>query len=500
MPADLTAHVVHTGANGTLSGMTAADVVALVDAAANSPRIVLHFHGGLNTRAMGEASAQRWLPVYQEAGAYPIFFVWESGLLETISHNLDGIFRDPIFGKSMRLLLRYTVGLLRSAAGARGTALDMPSDLDVGDELNRRQYDEEPFAEVDTDRPDLVVDVEHVTRIEQSVERDAELTGAVRAAVADRAADTAGIRGTKTVVEFAPTLLDPGVLDEIASSQVAGGKAVFTTIAFARIIGRILVRVIARFRAGTDSGVYPTVVEEVLRGLYLANAGGAVWRAMKNETAETFVKDGSPRGGRTVLDELVRTLADRRDVEITLVGHSTGAVFINNLLGSLASAQAAGEPGWTASVSLRIVLLAPAATLTHVAGVLSSLTDSVDHIRVFTMADAAERADHLLGGAYPRSLLYLVANVLERDPAGESAVTPLIGLQRWLIVHAGATDDGVPVRAYLSEQHRVVLCPTPDDAPLGQRSAACSHTGFNNDPGTMASVGALIADPAAWAD
>ncbi len=29
----------------------------------------------------------------------------------------------------------------------------------------------------------------------------------------------------------------------------------------------------------TDHGVYPTVVEELLRELYVANVGGAVWAA-----------------------------------------------------------------------------------------------------------------------------------------------------------------------------------------------------------------------------
>jgi hypothetical protein len=503
MPVDLGGHVIYTGANGSLDGMSVSDVADVVNAAAESPRIVLHFHGGLNTKAMGEESARRWLPVYQGAGAYPIFFVWQSGLLDTVKNNLGEIFRDPIFGRSMRLVLRHVIGLLRSADGQRAATLTVPSDPDVSAELARREFDEEPYAEVDTDRPRLTADDEHVARIEAAVVADDQLTTAVRAAVGERASGPAGERGIgggTPSVASGRTLLDPAVVDELVTAEPAGERAVITTMAFARILGRILLKVVARMRNGTDAGVYPTVVEELLRGLYLANAGAAVWQAMKQETADTFLADPAPRGGRTVVDELVRALAERPKAEITLVGHSTGAVFIDNVLADLARARVAAELTWPASVSLRIVLLAPAATITHMAGVLDTYTARVEHIRVFTMSDEAERADRLLGAAYPRSLLYLVANVLERDVAGASAVTPVVGLQRYVVARRGETEDGIPIRAYLGAGRRVVFCPTPDNAPPGRRSAARSHTAFNSDPDTLASVGVLVADPGAWTE
>lgn len=504
MPVDLRGYVIYTGANGSLDGMSVSDVSGVVRAAATCPRIVLHFHGGLNTKSMAEESARRWLPVYQSASAYPIFFVWRSGLLDTITNNLAEIFRDPIFGRSMRILLRHVVGLLRSAGGQRAATLSVPSDRDVSAELERREYGEEPYVEVDTVPNELAVESEHMARIEQAVIDDDALTSAVRAAVADRAGAPSGERGVTgaraTTLGISPTLLDPAVIEEITPAQPAGERAVLTTVAFARIVARILLKVVARLRSGTDSGVYPTVVEELLRGLYLANAGAAVWQAMKQETADTFVVGPSPRGGRTALDELVRALAERPDAEITLVGHSTGAVFIDNFLADVARARSATEAAWPASVSLRVVLLAPAATIPHMARVLDTYTSRVENVRVFTMSDDVERADRLLGLAYPRSLLYLVANVLERDSAGMSAVTPLVGLQRYLLTRRGETEDGIQVRAYLGAGRRVVFCPTPDDAPRGCRSTARSHTAFNTDAETMASVGLLVADRTAWTE
>ena len=48
----------------------------------NSGKLAVHFHGGLVGEKAGMAIANRLLPVYRSAGSYPVFFVWESGLLE----------------------------------------------------------------------------------------------------------------------------------------------------------------------------------------------------------------------------------------------------------------------------------------------------------------------------------------------------------------------------------------------------------------------------------
>jgi hypothetical protein len=44
----------------------------------SAPGLVIHFHGGLVNETAGRKIAQRLLPIYATAGAYPLFFVWES--------------------------------------------------------------------------------------------------------------------------------------------------------------------------------------------------------------------------------------------------------------------------------------------------------------------------------------------------------------------------------------------------------------------------------------
>jgi hypothetical protein len=69
----LSSHVVYTGAQGRLVGMTTDDLHCILDSAFECDRVVVHFHGGLVSREAGERIAGSLLSVYQQAGAYPIF-------------------------------------------------------------------------------------------------------------------------------------------------------------------------------------------------------------------------------------------------------------------------------------------------------------------------------------------------------------------------------------------------------------------------------------------
>jgi hypothetical protein len=67
--------------DGKFSGTTLADLAALFDNLAKAPtgkNLVVHFHGGLVSRADGTRAAERLLPVYEKATAYPVFFIWNS--------------------------------------------------------------------------------------------------------------------------------------------------------------------------------------------------------------------------------------------------------------------------------------------------------------------------------------------------------------------------------------------------------------------------------------
>src|SRR5947207_326857 len=72
----LAGHVILTGPDGVLRGTTADAVNEIVDAAAASAGVVLHFHGGLVSEQRGLATAAGLLPVPRQAGADPAVSVW----------------------------------------------------------------------------------------------------------------------------------------------------------------------------------------------------------------------------------------------------------------------------------------------------------------------------------------------------------------------------------------------------------------------------------------
>jgi hypothetical protein len=156
-------HVIMTGGDGRLSGMTPLDVEAIVDQAlpplGSTPpdrpaHLILHFHGGLVNQVDGTKIAESLLPVYQGAGADPLFFVWQAGAGEIIRNNLLEIAREELFDKIVRRVLGWAVGAVRTdVSGTRiaGTTI-RPTPVELETELrNRRrtsdpELGQEPFA------------------------------------------------------------------------------------------------------------------------------------------------------------------------------------------------------------------------------------------------------------------------------------------------------------------------------------------------------------------
>jgi len=61
----------------------------------------------LVTKAHGVATAERLAPFYEAKGILPVFFVWESGLFETIKNNAREIFDEKMFKALLKLLLKW---------------------------------------------------------------------------------------------------------------------------------------------------------------------------------------------------------------------------------------------------------------------------------------------------------------------------------------------------------------------------------------------------------
>ena len=116
-------HIIHTE-GGKLASDTPRDKVReIAQAAAAHPGnggIVLHFHGGLVSEASGRAIATRLLPTYSQAGAFPVFFVWEGGLFETVLNNLDEVSREKIFRLIWKRVAKIAKRKFAQSSGDRG--------------------------------------------------------------------------------------------------------------------------------------------------------------------------------------------------------------------------------------------------------------------------------------------------------------------------------------------------------------------------------------------
>jgi hypothetical protein len=498
-------NVVNTGKDGALDSTTTDEIDQMFVTLANRQRIVFHFHGGLVPKANGMAGASRlYQSCYEPTGAYPIFFVWESGFLETIRHNLAEIAGESFFKTLMRWVLKFAIAKLDPSLGTKAITTQLPYDTDVEKELACRNSNEEPFREVKAPpTPTELTDNERRT-FEETLAEAEDFSNDVDAIVKYvlPAPSESGEKGVVTRAQTSTqTLMSPEVIDKLkadaALARAEGQKGILSTAQLVKSAGTILVRVIRRFVQHHDHGLYPTVMEEILRELYIANAGEAIWNAMKKETFDTFYNPpGAPiRGGWYFTRKLAALLRTGHRPEITLVGHSAGAVFIDNFLAQVDKLrQDAAEPLPADFAFKNLLLLAPACTFAHFEPTIANRRALFKNIRIFTMHDKEESNDVLVPHVYTRSLLYLISGILEKEVDGTSAFDmPVLGMERYYTAGSVyAQPEVVAAREFLSVSNRAEWSQTPEDAAPGLATRSTSHGGFDSDASTLASLAYII--------
>jgi hypothetical protein len=181
--------------------------------------------------------------------------------------------------------------------------------------------------------------------------------------------------------------------------------------------------VVDRFTRRRDHGFYRTVVEEVLREFYAANAGQLAWEGMKKETVDAFGPDPALYGGTAFLEGLENLSAEGKlPIRIILVGHSAGSIYICRLLQE-------AQRRLPSSIGFDVIFIAPACTFKLLKQTIDVAGNRIGRLRVFGMADQREQANALIPALpflYPASLLYLVSGILE-----DESDTPLVGMQRF---------------------------------------------------------------------
>ena len=274
------------------------------------------------------------------------------------------------------------------------------------------------------------------------------------------------------------SLISMDAAEKIFDLAPYGTKGVLSWYKVAKFIAGLVVRVVKRFITGRDHGVYITVVEEVLRGLYADKLGKFIWDTMKQDTADAF-KEDMHCGGYALIKMLKAKMDNDGSLPvITLVGHSTGAIYIRHFIES-ATKQ-------IDNIKFNIIFLAAAETYKSFAPFVQAHKQSITNFRAFAMTDNWEKADTLVKVLYPASLLYFISGVLE-----DEIDQPLIGMQRYYsepLFQNSSTFNYITTVKVFMDNVQSSLVWSPIDTVDGNRSNSASHGEFDDDLLTVSSL------------
>lgn len=455
--------------------------------------IVIHFHGGLVSYDTGIGTAKRLLPYYEDAGGFPVFFVWESGLLETIRNNLGEVAKETFFKIVWKRVRSIIARKLLQIEGAR-SAGDLPQ---LTDDATDREI-EEALAVGDVtalmgqklegrERLEELTP-EEVSLLEAELQFDFELTQEVQR-ISNALRDPTDIeadrnsRSASTVRSSTVTLMDPDAVDQFVERPDPSARGLISAAKIMKAVVKIAARTISRYVRGRDHGLHATIVEEILHALYLGNVGGIIWSTMKKDTSDSFGPDGQAHGGTAFLEALRQASERRHTPRVVLVGHSAGAVYISELIKK-------ADELLPDEFKFEVVFLAPASTFKLIAGMVADFPHRISGFRMFSMTDGNEKGDALVPVLYPHSLLYFVSGVVESE-----VDMPIVGMHRFYDSDAFPESRFPAVetfRAYLAQVADGAVWSITDDAGPGKNSTSLKHGDFDNDELTVASVCHLI--------
>jgi len=296
-------------------------------------------------------------------------------------------------------------------------------------------------------------------------------------------------------VAAASTLMSELIKNElrIATREEPGGRGLFSfdPVHIAIRATAVLARVIKRCLQHRDHGLYTTVVEELLRELYIDAIGTWIWQRMKKDTLDTFDESpaDAPRGGRLLIQQLADGLSkNSAALRISIVGRSAGSIFACHMMEHVDQQRRIGALRSTFSFD-RIAFLAPAcqATLFEKVLAIHEKRPLFERFRLYSLGDKLEAGYWEAPPLYPRSLLYMISGLLEQPEYD----MPILGMQRFLMNEAVYSQPELgTIRRFLGSESRQIWAEASDGD--GLRSNANRHGGFDATSGensnTMDSV------------
>lgn len=482
---------------GNLQSVTD-DINKIMQDLSGKKTLVVHFHGGLVHELDGYEIAQMMHNVYKTNDILPVTFVWETGFIETIKNNISSIHKTKLFKKLLEYVLRYASESLLGGDGRGDGGGKSITSREAQEELKKIDENKLPFEE-----------------IENSSHRDKlNLTPLLEGSISDRFLEDLTISDEKEFenifqeefstqeselnddVKKAGQLVKKEFSNEIRDFNEGKG---FEWLTIARKVAAATWRVLKRYKNKTDHGFWPTVVEELIREIYiLDDAAKWIWGGMKKAASDMFKPNHNNSGtklhvGSYFLEMLDKLKSNQRDINIDLVGHSAGSIVICHMLQTALDRHP--------NLSFRnVIFLAPAARMELFDSVIvdneppppeSNEKSLYQRFRMFTMHDNDESNDQLVPYLYSRSLLYFISGVLE-----DEVDAPIIGMHRYWKEDSDYEGELYSkAMGFLSKyygepkEQRFVLSVKPgNEQPAGLYSTSMTHHDFDNDPKVQSSL------------
>lgn len=432
-------------------------------------KFAIYFHGGLVNETEGLKVARKIAPELLKSGCAPICFVWETGLVETISTNVTKLGETSFFQDLLKYLLKKLIGKIGMEQGlGRGTG-SMTTDAFIERELEKRV----PFKDFDhsmeSGQARSASNLESLAFQDRIGQLEKELLREIQ-----------GDYERNAFIQ-----IDDQLFSINDDTETNGARGAFGIDVIIIHVFKIAYRVIKRFIKKTDHGIYPTIIEEILRKFYVAEVGAWVWKGMKDKSADMWNDNAGRIGhqqyvGRYFLDRLYQYIEKFPETEINLVGHSAGSIAICNLFLKTVNKALSFN---------HIIFLAPACRTELFMNAIKSSTARYKDLRIFTMTDENECNDVLVPYLYTRSLLYLISGVLEEGGKADDA--NILGLQRHINFESPYnTDDHKDLHDYLYENggNRLCFSKTVDGSIEGLRTHSLKHGDFDDDENTLSSI------------
>jgi pimeloyl-ACP methyl ester carboxylesterase len=483
--------------------------------ASGKQAITFYFHGGLvsSTQEFGASgfpyrAENQALFETLDQKSYPLFIVWETGVIETLKSIGQDVGENPyqfllelVTKTAQSELFKKAAAQITSALSKKVAAmlgLGLAGGLEPAEPLPVAPL-EENLAHIPEFEPDVVQYEELSADDEQEfialLEQDEEFNARLRAIAEGGALGLTGSDRSDRDYIADDLLADINDdYDSVPAGLVGVGEVLFPLVY--KKLGQVLLSVARRFASQRHHDFVPTVFEELARVFYLQQFAALLWKQMKDNALHAYAPnpagDAEPHGGRYMIEQLKAYLLAHPETEVNLVGHSAGSIHISHFIEAADQVFAQDLPEFAFK---NVILLAPGADF-EVFEKISTRPQRFENLRIFTMSEEYEKKDQMAGFVYPHSILYFVSGVTDRDEHGDR---PILGLARHLDrrlyaklnlhdAQVEAAHQFLDELAQSSGSSPVVWAVTSASDPSGRRSGADKHGSFDNDPLTQESI------------